>query len=417
LQPKDSAFYGDLKNMIPTTVDGVVRMMPDPASRAYTTYQDAKSDVESVKATGRTIQQRKDDARKAAGYGPGYRIIAPVGEQLGVNATGMEQAAKEGDSAAVLGHAAAAATPYVAGAIGGEVMRAPAVKSAVSATADAVKAAPKAVVNSAPYNFFADISNAKQAGGAVGGIVGGVKGLTVGAPMEGAIAGTYAGSKAGAMGARVLSKLRDVLNRLPAPESAPNPTTTAESNFAEAGSREPEVVHANDEDLGLATAYAAPAKVKAILDKAEADIKQITAPKEQQPAAPGSREDKLDDRAMSQEMGWDVARHYFKGIAEQRDMAASTLSSKTELTTQAKVDTILAKAADDARTVLESAKIPAEGTKARIAGRIPASWVKDGKISLPKPGDDLVDLLQRSIDAAKTKKGPGSGGEGNGGAK
>lgn len=168
---------------------------------------------------------------------------------------------------------------------------------------------------------------------------------------------------------------------------------------------------------------AAPIKVKAILDDAHAQIQQVvedakkSTPTKDQPAAPGSREDKLDDRGITQEMGWDLARHYYKGMAEQRDMAASATSSKTELTTQAKVDTILAKAADDARTVLESAKIPAEGTKARIAGRIPASWVKDGKIALPKPGDDLVDLLQRSVDAAKAKKGPGSGGEGNGGAK
>lgn len=48
-----------------------------------------------------------DATRKQAGYSTPYRRLAPVAEGLGVNVTGMEQAAAAGDPNAVLGHAAA----------------------------------------------------------------------------------------------------------------------------------------------------------------------------------------------------------------------------------------------------------------------------------------------------------------------
>lgn len=121
MQAKPSAFYSDLKNIVTGAPEGIARMLPGP--QQYYQYKDAMADVESVKQTGKTIQQRKEDARKAAGYGTVYRkVLAPLAESVGVNVGGMEQAASEGDAPAVLGHAAAAATPAIAGAIGGELV-------------------------------------------------------------------------------------------------------------------------------------------------------------------------------------------------------------------------------------------------------------------------------------------------------
>jgi hypothetical protein len=424
MQPKPSAFYGDLKSMVTGAPEATARMLPGP-QQIYQ-VKDAIADYHSIKTTGKTRAQLADDARKQAGYGAGYRAIAPVAENLGVNVSGMEQAAKEGDQAAVLGHAAAAATPLVAGELVKGVKATPEGAALSSKTAAAVKAVPEAakgavqaVANSKPVNFFADIANSRRTGQVVGGTAGAIFGKGVLSPA-GAYYGAKVGGKLGVSIAENLGKLRDVLNK--SASEVPNTATAAESTFEEAGAREPEVVHDQDPII------AAPAKVKAILDKAEADVKQVMAEsKKAQPAAkdnpaPGSREDKLDDRAISQEMGWDVARQYYKGLADQRDMATSAVSSKKELTTGAKVDAILGKAAADARAVLEAAKIPSETPKAKIAGKIPASWVKDGKIAIPQPGDDLVELLQRSVDQAKARKGtvvkpPKGSVDGDGGTK
>jgi hypothetical protein len=54
---------------------------------------------------------QQDDARKAAGYNVPYRVLAPVAQSAGLNVPGMEQSAAEGDTAGVLGHAAAGIAP------------------------------------------------------------------------------------------------------------------------------------------------------------------------------------------------------------------------------------------------------------------------------------------------------------------
>lgn len=72
---------------------------------------------EDAKTKLATDAQAADASRKAAGYSTAYRVIAPVGETLGVNAGGMERAAKEGDVGGVLAHATVpAATALLAGA-------------------------------------------------------------------------------------------------------------------------------------------------------------------------------------------------------------------------------------------------------------------------------------------------------------
>lgn len=59
-------------------------------------------------------QAVEDKARKAAGYSDTYTALAPVAEGIGVNVSGMEDAAKQGDTGAVLGHAAAVPTVMAA---------------------------------------------------------------------------------------------------------------------------------------------------------------------------------------------------------------------------------------------------------------------------------------------------------------
>jgi len=60
---------------------------------------------EKTRATEESAQRFKE--RKAAGYSLPYRVTAPVAESIGVNVSGMEESAKQGDPGGVLGHAAA----------------------------------------------------------------------------------------------------------------------------------------------------------------------------------------------------------------------------------------------------------------------------------------------------------------------
>ena len=70
-------------------------------------------------AAQQSAEQNKSE--QAAGYSQPYRVLAPVAQSLGVNVPGMEQAAKQGDAGAVMGHAVAAATPAVVGLAAGEL--------------------------------------------------------------------------------------------------------------------------------------------------------------------------------------------------------------------------------------------------------------------------------------------------------
>lgn len=114
------AFADDMAAMVKGAPEGIARMVPGP--QQYFQVKDAIADYQSIKETGKTLAQRRDDQRKAAGYSLPYRVIAPVGEAVGVNATGMEEAAAKGDSGAILGHATAAAAPYVLAPVAGEAV-------------------------------------------------------------------------------------------------------------------------------------------------------------------------------------------------------------------------------------------------------------------------------------------------------
>jgi hypothetical protein len=85
-------------------------------------------------------QQGAEDEsrRKAAGYGSAYRTTAAIAQPLGVNASGMEQSAAQGDTSGVLAHATSSAVPYGVGAAVSHVLSRPApppgAEGAVAAT-------------------------------------------------------------------------------------------------------------------------------------------------------------------------------------------------------------------------------------------------------------------------------------------
>jgi|SRR5581483_6133063 len=60
-----------------------------------------------------------DEQRAKQGRGALYRAGALTATAAGANVQGMEQAAEEGNSAAIVGHAAAGAVPYIAGSAAG----------------------------------------------------------------------------------------------------------------------------------------------------------------------------------------------------------------------------------------------------------------------------------------------------------
>lgn len=70
-------------------------------------------DMEQKQAIAQEAGQQADQ-RKAAGYSAPYRALAPVAQAVGVNVPGMEQAAKEGDVGGVAGYAAVPAAAAIA---------------------------------------------------------------------------------------------------------------------------------------------------------------------------------------------------------------------------------------------------------------------------------------------------------------
>ncbi len=62
------------------------------------------------------VAKTQNVEEKAAGHSLPYRVGAAAATALGANVPGMEQAAKEGNPSAVVGHAVAGAAPYAVGA-------------------------------------------------------------------------------------------------------------------------------------------------------------------------------------------------------------------------------------------------------------------------------------------------------------
>ena len=86
---------------------------------AYQGIKHSVDEVQSLKKTGKTVEENQETGQSAAGYGPVYRkLSSPTAQGVGVNVPGMEASAAQGDVGGVLGHAAvptaAAAAPLIA---------------------------------------------------------------------------------------------------------------------------------------------------------------------------------------------------------------------------------------------------------------------------------------------------------------
>jgi hypothetical protein len=96
-----SALGSDLWGMAKGSV------IPPPVAFA----QNALESLKSLRETGKTPEQLALEQRRAEGRSLPYSALAvPAAEGLGVNVSGMEQAAAQGDTSGVLGHAAAVPT-------------------------------------------------------------------------------------------------------------------------------------------------------------------------------------------------------------------------------------------------------------------------------------------------------------------
>ena len=101
--------------------EDVSRMVPHTAPELAYSALNALTLGASGNARFLANAVQNDQARKAEGRSLAYRAIAPVGEAIGINAPGMEQAANQGNTGAVLGHtvvpaATALAAPVIEGA-------------------------------------------------------------------------------------------------------------------------------------------------------------------------------------------------------------------------------------------------------------------------------------------------------------
>lgn len=94
---------------------GVGVALLGPAGLSYLAMKQGLDELRSVKATGKTIGENQNAAEKLAGYGALYRRVAvPAARAVGVNVSGMEASAEQGDVAGVLGHTAVPAVAAVA---------------------------------------------------------------------------------------------------------------------------------------------------------------------------------------------------------------------------------------------------------------------------------------------------------------
>lgn len=103
-QPKEGLFHALGSDLL-----GILKSAPHmlPPVMAYDKAKEFVANYESVRDTGKTLDQRNAEERAKAGHGLAYQVGAGVNEQLGVNVKGEEQAADRGDVGGVIGHAAA----------------------------------------------------------------------------------------------------------------------------------------------------------------------------------------------------------------------------------------------------------------------------------------------------------------------
>lgn len=96
-----------------------------PVMMPYQGLKHGWENFQSVRKTGKTMEQIHNEQQKAEGHGVLYRYLAtPMAEGLGTDVSGMEEGAREGDPGKVANRFSAAVTPVVASAVIEPVARA-----------------------------------------------------------------------------------------------------------------------------------------------------------------------------------------------------------------------------------------------------------------------------------------------------
>jgi hypothetical protein len=119
-QPQESSWLDSLKRGTKAAAGDIAGMakgiiQQNPISQVYNDTKHAYENYQSLKNGGQTAEQQQNADEQAAGYGTMYRrVAAPIAQGIGVNVSGMEQDAAQGNTAGVVGHAVA---PLAAAAI------------------------------------------------------------------------------------------------------------------------------------------------------------------------------------------------------------------------------------------------------------------------------------------------------------
>jgi len=132
-KPAESPFSKNFQEAVPEVGKGLLGLgeglFMGPPGMAIMGMKHGWDNLQSVRQTGKTLEQRHNEVQRAAGYGPFYRYLStPLAEGIGVPVRNIEQNAKEGKTGAIWGDIAVPLATAVAPIAGRGAMRAPAVE-------------------------------------------------------------------------------------------------------------------------------------------------------------------------------------------------------------------------------------------------------------------------------------------------
>lgn len=338
------------------TISGLLK--PQAANPYPGMGQDEKT--QAAAQSGEQAMQRAREGRSAA-----YQTLAPVAEAVGVDVPGMEQSAREGNAAGVMGHAVGSAAPPVAAMIGAEVVPklapkvANAVKDASLPGGDTLRSAAKLVRH--PGRTAAAWTMDRLA--------------TMLDQLKERQQELRSGPKAGDI---------DVI-----PEEGGGPVTTPSDVPLE---HIPEDAPLSPTEQKLQH-FAAKGDTKAA---AQLEQVQKTKPKIRASADAArsfkTREDQLEDWAFREYASNDLYQHAKRAAREVREQSAPP--AKWEMVANQKAADILEQAQKQIEQLMEDSQNKALTTKTRT--KTPALTAA--------PPEDLTSLLEQSIAAARAKK-------------
>lgn len=241
--------------------------------------------------------------------------------------------------------------------------------------------------------------------------------------------------RASASGAKLIGRIRSAINppspEAPAPAPAPPDTSVPASSVSMTQFPLPMAKASMDAlnkaadaadsgaKMSVPTSTAqvpAPlaAKVNTVLDNAQAQVKKVIADTEAAYPKKGTFADMLDDKAFSQEANWDLEKHWYRALSEERQKFFADNAptfTKGQLVAREQVGQILNEASQKAAKILDEAKLPSETRKKLIssisAPAEPTPPVKPAPAApsvvkpIPAEYQDMTEILRRSKEAVE----------------